>query len=353
MNLFLERCSARTIGITGSVGKSTTTALIHEALRAALGPSSVFLGGNIGRSLLFDLPAMRAQDFVVLELSSFMLEETPQIRWSPHIAVVTNIFPNHLDRHGTMAAYRAAKQNILRFQTSDDIAVLNKDHELVAPWVQLARGKSVTFTAGNPAAHMDLAMPGAHNQSNAAAALAVLDCLQVPLDRAAALHALCQFPGLAHRLQCVHALEHPGMPARRLRFFNDSKATSPDASATAIEAFAPRCAIFIIGGYDKHLPPEAFDNFDHLMAQRALAVIGIGQTGQEMIGRIQALAGGAAALRARYAETLDRAVPLARAWAGELGAEAVVLSPASASWDQFANYEKRGDLFGELARQLS
>jgi UDP-N-acetylmuramoylalanine--D-glutamate ligase len=250
-----------------------------------------------------------------------------------------------------MAAYSAAKQNILRFQTPDDIAVLNGDHELVSPWDRLAPGKVVKFTTRNPAAHLDLAMPGAHNQSNAAAALAVLDALPLPLDRTAALSALRQFPGLAHRLQCVYTLELPGAPPRRLRFYNDSKATSPDASVTAVEAFAPGCAIFIVGGYDKHLPPEAFDAFERLMAQRALAVIGIGQTGRAMIGRIQDRAAGPAPLRAQYAQTLDQAVPLARAWAGELGAEAVVLSPASASWDQFPNYEKRGDLFAELTRK--
>ena len=376
MNLFLERCCAQTIGITGSVGKSTTTALIYEALKAALGQTSVasgqcsehpptdhrplttdhasvFLGGNIGRSLLFDLPSIRPQDFVVLELSSFMLEETPQIRWSPHVAIVTNIFPNHLDRHGTMEAYTAAKQNILRFQTPNDIAVLNGDHELVSRWDGLARGKAVHFTARDPAAHLDLAMPGAHNQSNAAAALAVLEALQIPLDRPAALRALRQFPGLAHRLQCVHTLDLPGAPPRRLRFYNDSKATSPDASVTAVEAFAPGRAIFIVGGYDKHLPPESFDAFDRLMARRALAVVGIGQTGWAMIDRIQNHAAAPSYLRAQYAQILDQAVPLAHAWAGELGAEAVVLSPASASWDQFPNYEKRGDLFAELARKLA
>jgi len=380
MNLFLERCPAQTIGITGSVGKSTTTALIHEALSAALHqpqnseprtqnlelrtqnselrtPNSelsprVFLGGNIGRSLLFDLPAMRPHDFVVLELSSFMLEETPQIRWSPHIAVVTNIFPNHLDRHHTMATYTAAKQNILRFQEPDDVAVLNNDHDLVARWVHLARGKVVKYTTRNPAAHLDLAMPGAHNQSNAAAALAVLDSLPIPLDRTAAVNAIRQFPGLAHRLQCIHTLELPGTPPHHLRFFNDSKATSPDASVTAVEAFPPRHAIFIIGGYDKHLPPEAFDAFERLLAQRALAVIGIGETGRMLIERIQSR-DGPSPLRAQYAQTLAQAVPLAHAWAGELGAQAVVLSPASASWDQFPNYEKRGGLFAEIARKLS
>ncbi len=214
MNLFVQRCRGKTVGITGSVGKSTTTALLFEALKAGLGQTAeppqqegprVFLGGNIGRSLLLDLPAIREQDWVVLELSSFMLEETPQVRWSPNIAVVTNVFPNHLDRHETMAKYAAAKQNILRFQGPDDAAVLNGDHELVQRWVHFAHGKAIKFTTKGPAGKRPhLLLPGPHNQSNAAATLAVLDVVNGTLNQTAARHAMETFPGLAHRLQCVH-----------------------------------------------------------------------------------------------------------------------------------------------------
>jgi UDP-N-acetylmuramoylalanine--D-glutamate ligase len=445
INLFLERCPALTVGITGSVGKSTTTALIHHALQAALHaaarsienpPASaatpntnyqlpitnyqlpntqypipntrVFLGGNIGRSLLSELPHIRPTDIVVLELSSFMLEETPAIRWSPNIAVITNLFPNHLDRHGTLEAYAAAKQNILRFQKSTDVAILNGEHELVSSWDKFAKGGVKKFTTKN-LPPLDLEMVGSHNQSNARAALAVLGTLSsllpsllstssVPaaslgtsssappsalsssasipssssipshipshstpvsslistLDLPAAHLAISSFPGLAHRLQCVHTLTLPPTattPERRLRFFNDSKATSPDASVTALQTFAPGTAIFIIGGYDKHLQDKDFETFDRLLAQRAAAVLGIGATGPAMIARIKSLCHND--LRAEDAQTLENAVKTATKWALELGAQAIVLSPASASWDQFPNYEKRGEIFAELSKLAS
>jgi UDP-N-acetylmuramoylalanine--D-glutamate ligase len=375
INLFLERCPACAIGITGSVGKSTTTALIQDddpntqsSVGGGLSPQSsssprVFLGGNIGRSLLLELPNIRPQDLVVLELSSFMLEETPNVcssafrrpsGWSPHIAVVTNIFPNHLDRHGTMEAYAAAKQNILRFQSKNDIAILNGDHELISTWDHISPGTIVKFHAPSPSQKLDLVMPGMHNQSNAAAALAVLDALQIPLDRPAARAAIAQFPGLAHRLQCVHTADHAGRP---LRFFNDSKATSPDASLTAIQTFDPGTAVFIVGGYDKHLADSAFEKFDRLLAQRALGVLGIGATGQAMIDRLQKCAANirstdksATAPRLEYVGTLEQAVIRTREWTRDLPIQALVLSPASASWDQFPNYEKRGETFSDLAR---
>ena len=183
MNLFLERCQGFTIGITGSVGKSTTTMLIYLAVRAGLGISGeegegrrVFLGGNIGKSLLGELPRIRAQDVVVLEVSSFMLEDTPAIRWTPRIAVVTNLFPNHLDRHGTLAEYAAAKLNLLKFQGPGDVCILNGDHDLVRRWADLAKRRVVKFTTRGPG-KLDMLMPGEHNQSNGRAALAVVEAL--------------------------------------------------------------------------------------------------------------------------------------------------------------------------------
>jgi UDP-N-acetylmuramoylalanine--D-glutamate ligase len=354
MNLFLERNPAVTIGITGSVGKSTTTTLIHEALQAAVEKSrKVFLGGNIGRSLLMELPTIRATDIVVLELSSFMLEDTPRIQWSPTIAVVTNVFPNHLDRHETLAQYAATKQNLLKFQKPGDVAVLNNDHDLVSRWVPLAEksgARVMKYTTRGPGA-LPLVIPGEHNQSNARAAIAVLDALEslgVSVDRAAAMKAIAEFPGLTHRLQLVHTLELPG--ARAVRFYNDSKATSPDASITALSAFPARTAILLVGGYDKHIDLSAFEK---LLAARAGAVIGLGQTGEAILANVRQHApADLPADRILYAGTLEAAVPLAARLAEKLTSlSSIVLSPASASWDQFPNYEKRGDTFVALSRQ--
>ena len=153
---------------------------------------------------------------VLLELSSFMLEETPRVQWSPHVAVVTNLFANHLDRHNTMAEYTAAKQNILKFQGAGDVAILNNDHELVNRWGHFAKGRVVKYSTRGPHGKMALVIPGEHNQSNAAAAaVAVVDAVAEKmggLDRAAAIAAIQHFPGLAHRLA---AGAQPGGGERR------------------------------------------------------------------------------------------------------------------------------------------
>jgi UDP-N-acetylmuramoylalanine--D-glutamate ligase len=355
MNLFLERNPAYTVGITGSVGKSTTTTLIHLAVTAALTADhrpltapQVFLGGNIGKSLLSDLPQIKSTDIVILELSSFMLEDTPAIGWSPNIALVTNIFPNHLDRHKTMAAYTAAKQNILKFQTPDDIAIFNADHDLVSRWTHFARGKSLKFTTRGPkSSWIPLLIPGEHNQSNAQAALAVLDALapKFKLDRAAAIKAMSEFKGLSHRLQLVHQLKTHD--ARLISFFNDSKATTPEASMTALDAFDPGSALFIVGGYDKHIDLAPFCD---ALAKRAGGILGVGETGQAIVDAVKALN---PHVLAQYAQTINAAVPVAVSWtSSSRKLQAIVLSPASASYDQFKNYEERGDCFVTLVQQF-
>ncbi len=368
LNLFLERCPAFTIGISGSVGKSTTTMLIYQALAAGLhppvvpspppsdpSPPAVFLGGNIGHSLLASLPAMKPADLVVLELSSFMLEDTPRIAWSPNIAVLTNLFPNHLDRHHTMAQYAAEKQNLLKFQKTTDLAIFNNDHELVSRWTHLAKGRVAKYTIRGPkSSHLHLLMPGEHNQSNAQAALAVLDHLpeniRPAFNRTAALHAIETYGGLPHRLQIVHALQlGPGPQKRTVRFYNDSKATSPDASITALYAFPPGTAIFLAGGYDKHIDLSAYEK---ALAENAAGILGLGATGQAILNTLKnpTHTNG----RIAYVNTLDAALPLALQWAArDEKISAIVLSPASASWDQYPNYEIRGDHFAALAKKLS
>ncbi|MEI8197231.1 MAG: hypothetical protein WCI73_15140, partial [Phycisphaerae bacterium] len=225
----------------------------------------------------------------------------------------------------------------------------------------LARGKLSFFSTQNLPA-LPLLMPGLHNQSNARAALAVVEALAasfptaIQIDYAAARQAICNFKGLAHRLELVHT-SHIG--ARQIRWYNDSKATTPEASLTALEAFTPAAggkekphAIFIVGGYDKHIDMSAFER---RLAQHAAGVLGIGQTGPALIDHIRAA--GMPADRCEYVETLDRATARAWQWAKELSASvetpAIVLSPASASWGQFTNYEERGVKFAELAKAVT
>ncbi len=333
INLFLWRCPAPVVGVTGTVGKSTTTAMIG----AILAPRRrTHVGGNIGRSLLGELDAIAPGDVVVLELSSFQLERIGEIARSPHVAIVTNLLPNHLDRHGTLDAYAEAKKHIFRYQGPDDVLLLNAADPALAAWADEAPGRVERF---DPAAEpFDLAVPGEHNQANAQAAWAAARQLDVP--RADAADALRRFAGLPHRLQL--AAEADGV-----RYFNDSKCTTPEGAIVALDAFPPRTAVMIVGGYDKGV---AFDALGRALAERAKAVVALGATADGILAAVAGAASEAPAdvippPTARAAD-LASAVALARRHAD--AGDAVVLSPACASYDMFVNYEQRGERFVEL-----
>jgi UDP-N-acetylmuramoylalanine--D-glutamate ligase len=352
INLFVQRCCAPIVGITGSVGKSTTTAMICQALTACLAatpPRRCWMGGNIGHSLLTELPNISAKDIVVLELSSFMLEDTPAIGWSPHVAVVTNVVPNHLDRHGTFADYAAVKKNILRFQTPADIAILNGDDATARTWLPHAPGRSRVYClAGSE--KLKLLVPGDHNQSNAQAALAVVEVLGFSDQRPAAVAALMRFSGLPHRLQLVHT--QVVRSGHAVRWYNDSKATTPAATLTALQAFPEKSFICIVGGYDKHLD---LAELAAVLARRSAGVLGIGATGPKIID-LAAQTNLLPKNRLVYTQTLSAAVQQARLWITSpdpafADIKNVVLSPGCASYDQFPNYEKRGEIFTALAQQ--
>jgi len=353
MNLFLERCPGKIVGVTGTVGKSTTTAMIGAILERARSGTGwwhgeVWLGGNIGKSLLDDLPRMRPDDVVVLELSSFQLEDVERIRKSPHIAVVTNIRDNHLDRHGTLESYAAAKANIYNFQAEDDWLILPFESGvelLPGGWGRRLRvwRFGVDDTTGHvrwawpgesgrvlEETEVRLAVPGLHNVWNAAAALAVSRILRVEDD--AAKTALAEFKGLPHRLEFVRELGG-------VKYYNDSKATTPDAAMTSLKAFD--CGVVVlVGGSDKG---SSFTDLGKTLAARAKVVICMGVT-RDRIAAAASEARGAAALP-RIEKTTDfvQALSLARRLA-EPG-DVVLLSPACASFDWFKNYEHRGEVF--------
>ena len=234
INLFVEHCPAQTIGITGSVGKSTATAMIGHLLERTKPGRRIWVGGNLGVSLLDKLGQIKADDFVVLELSSFQLARTAAACWSPDVAVITNISPNHLDWHGDYAAYIAAKLEIARFQNPKRDALVIGDHEnlreqldrvsfaTVKPW-KYGLDEAATPIASRGRDHrswpnLRLAIPGRHNRENAAAALAVAHVLDIESEHATA--ALATFEGLSHRLQRIAV--HDGVT-----FYNDSKSTTP------------------------------------------------------------------------------------------------------------------------------
>jgi UDP-N-acetylmuramoylalanine--D-glutamate ligase len=327
INLFLERCPCRIVGITGSVGKSTTTAMAGEILARRY---ATHVGGNIGRCLLDDLPAIEADHVVVLELSSFQLERLPLVGVSPQVALVTNLLPNHLDRHGTMDAYAEAKKNIFRFQSREDVLVLNADDAALADCASEAPGRVVTFSArdGEP---FDLLLPGRHNQANAQAAWAVAS--QLGIDRETAAAALAEFRGLPHRLQLV--TERDGV-----QYWNDSKCTTPAGAVVALNSFPQGRSILLAGGYDKQV---SFDALGRLAANRAKAVLCFGQTGEQIAEATRDRG------RAIVEVVADLPAAVARAKALAETGDVVLLSPACASYDQFTNYEERGEQFARLA----
>jgi len=328
VNLFLERCPAPVVGITGSVGKSTTTAMTGEVLSRRF---TTHVGGNIGGSPLELLGDIRPDHVVVLELSSFQLERIEPVGISPHVAVVTNFRPNHLDRHGTMDAYAAAKRKIFAFQKADDVLVLNAAEPATTDWRSL--GRTITFS---PAAEpFTLSVPGRHNQANAQAAWAVAEVLGV--ERGTAAEALQAFTGLPHRLEFV--AEYEG-----IRFYDDSKCTTPEGAIVALEAFEPRQAVIIVGGYDKQV---SFDALGKALAERAKAVVATGATSEQIVSAVEAHRSEEAP-RVTLASDLSAAVEDAQGQAA--AGDVILLSPACASYDMFRNYEERGYLFVRAVR---
>ena len=329
MNLFLQRCAAPIVGITGSVGKSTTTAMIGDILSRKL---TVHVGGNIGKSLLGDLEAIQDDHVVVLEMSSFQLEETEAIEISPVVSLVTNLSPNHLDRHGTMEAYARAKQNIFRFQGESDLLILNSADEALDAWADLAPGRVEFFDPlGDP---FELQVTGQHNQFNAQAAWAV--AREFGVDRQNAADALRRFKSLSHRLQLT-------AQGGGVKYYNDSKCTTPGGLIVALEAFEPRTVIVIAGGSDKNV---SFDEMGAAVAQRAKALVVLGTTARKIAASVEKSRCDTMPA-VHTAADLERAVAIAAELAGE--GDIVLLSPACASYDMFTNYQQRGDQFAELA----
>jgi len=365
MNLFWKRCRAPILAVTGSNGKTTTTALCGEALRrlAPVLPGSprVWVGGNIGIPLIEEAESIAPTDLVVLELSSFQLEDLSSLRRSPHIAVVMNLTPNHLDRHGTMAAYAGAKRQIVCDQGPEDTAVLNADDPVVWGWSAGCRARVRAFTlqapgpeqvgregeilraeVGGRSFHLDVTgrrLPGAFNLQNmVAAAAATWEAAgrRVPdAWAAAAAPAFRDFRGVEHRLEFV-------VEAGGVAYYNDSIATNPESTLAALDALRGPF-ILIAGGYDKKLP---FDALGRAIAGKVRDCILIGQTADAIEAAVHAAGGPARISRAAsLADAVARAAALAQP------GDTVLLSPACASFDQFRNFAERGRSFKDEVRR--
>lgn len=367
MNLFFPRCRGRIIGVTGSVGKSTTTAMIGSVLRTAVEMSDadpkpeVWVGGNIGRSLLQDLELIGPNDYVVLELSSFQLEDLSALGLSPSVAVLTSLQPNHLDRHGTFEDYARAKCGIFEHQDPD------VDHAVVCgeegPAVQAVaevldglqgvwlyglddEGLPTVIRQGTRSAAAEateiriwrdlvLDVPGRHNRLNAAAAFAVGHALGLP--ESVWSRALRDFDPLPHRLEFVAEIDG-------VAYYNDSKSTTPQAAITAVCSF-DRPVVILLGGYDKK---SDFGDLAEIVTQRCRAAVCYGATAGKIHQAIDSKLSVDGELLVFDADDLLGAIETARDVA-ETG-DVVVLSPACASWDMFTNYEERGEAFTRTVR---
>jgi UDP-N-acetylmuramoylalanine--D-glutamate ligase len=353
IGFFFRLCPAPIVGVTGTKGKTTTTTMLERIL--AQGRRKVFSGGNIGRAVIQELDTITKDDIVLLELSSFQLET---LGMSPHVAVITNVSEDHLDHHGTRESYIAAKRNILAWQGPKDVAVLNlDDHAVIAMHTGAAsevRGFSLTqrpkrgaFLDANgmlslaeggaiipllPAS--DLKVPGRHNIANALAAAVAGHAAGVP--PLAIGDALRDFEGVPRRLETVG--EWNGV-----LYVNDSAATTPAATLTALDAF-DRPAVVILGGVGKGAD---FNPLARELAKRARGAVLIGQAAEDIAAAL-AVAGKGKFLMVR-ATSLADAVKKATAMA-QTG-DVVLLSPACASFDMFSSADDRGDQFVARVRQ--
>lgn len=353
MEVFFEVCPCPIIAVTGSDGKTTTTTIIAELLRSA--GKTVHLGGNIGHPLLAETPSIQPEDVAVLELSSFQLMTMGR---SPHIAVITNLSPNHLDVHKDFAEYITAKENIFTHQNTQDIAVFNADNSITAQQAERALGRARLFSRKNEvedgvflrdgkiiARHggqervvmnrEDIRLPGEHNVENYLAAIAAVDGM-VSDDRIAAFAR--SFGGVEHRIELIRTLDG-------VRWYNDSIASSPSRTIAGLRAF-PEKVILIAGGKDKgisyaELGPVVNDHVKLLLLCGATA--GVIRESVEQAENYQGL------------EIIDvadyhQAAQIARERAAE--GDVVILSPASTSFDRFKNFMERGKAFKEVVNGL-
>ncbi|MCI0181773.1 UDP-N-acetylmuramoyl-L-alanine--D-glutamate ligase [Sulfoacidibacillus ferrooxidans] len=350
--------TASIIGITGSNGKTTTTTLIGEILRKD--HKKVMVAGNIGTALSAVAKEVTADDLLVVELSSFQLQGTQQFH--PHIAALLNIYPAHLDYHGTIENYINAKSKLFQNQTASDIAILNRDQQVCVEiantlhsqvwwvsmeqevalgaylsdeWLMLATPSSTSLTSDRiPVIKVaDLALRGRHNVQNALFACAVSYAAGASI--AAIAKTLGAFAGVEHRMEFVR--EYEGVT-----FINDSKATNPQAALQAIQSFEEPI-VGILGGLDRG---DDLTPLISAVASHMKAVVVLGQSGKRMAEMAQS-AGIATVL---VADSLLQAVKLATEVAQP--GDVVLLSPAAASWDMFASFEERGRIFKEAVHML-
>jgi UDP-N-acetylmuramoylalanine--D-glutamate ligase len=357
--IFMEVAPCKTVGITGSAGKTTTTTLVGQMSKNVYGDKA-YVGGNIGDPLINYVDDMKADDIAILEISSFQLD---QMTTSPNVSAILNITPNHLDRHGTMESYIAAKARILEFQSEEDIAVLSRDDQGAWELRNKVQGELYTFSShvlndglngtylqdgwlnlrdGNmllPLMHRDsISLRGDHNVLNVLAAFAIGHAAGFVPD--AMIQAVKEFRGVPHRLEFVREL-------RGVRWYNDSIATAPERSMAAIRAF-DEPIVLLLGGRDKDLP---WEDLMKLASERVDHVVVFGEAAEKIQKTVNSLGLREKRLTVTRADRLHEAVVKA-AEVAEFG-DVVLLSPGATSFDEFKDFAERGESFRTWVQELS
>ena len=356
IEMLMQTCPCKVIGITGSDGKTTTTNLIYQILKTA--GYNCYLGGNIGIPLFTKVKDMKKEDIVVLELSSFQLMD---MQISPDISVVTNISPNHLDIHKSYEEYIESKKNIFKYQKRDGILVLNYDNAITREFSKEANGKVRFFSSKEKLAdgfiyddgiikkcndnlrrHIlttdSIHLRGIHNFENICAAIAATSGL---VDTDMQIKAIIEFKGVAHRLEFVREING-------VKWYNDSIGTSPTRTIAGLNSFEEKI-VLIAGGYDKHLDytPIAIPIIENVSK-----LILMGATAPKIYESVtKELNKQGKKMPIYNCESLDDCINIAKKVAISNN-EIVLFSPASASFDLFKNFEERGNKFKELVNKL-
>ena len=346
MEVFFQVCPCSLLAVTGSDGKTTTTTLVSEMLKA--GGKTVWLGGNIGTPLLPLVRQMEPEDFAVVELSSFQLMDMTR---SPKRAIITNLAPNHLDIHKDMEEYADSKKNIFRFQDEAGLLILNADNDITAAF----RGNGETrFFSRKGEAHVclkdgmiyrggqavlktsDILLPGVHNVENYMAAIAMVEGL-VPDETIRQVAR--NFGGVEHRIELVRIKDG-------VRFYNDSIASSPSRTIAGLRSFSEK-VILIAGGYDKHIP---YDVLGPEICAHVKQVFLCGATAPQIRAAVENCAEFHGQVEMTDCGNFEDAVRTAAA-AAKTG-DVVLMSPASASFDEFKNFMVRGEFFKKIVKEL-
>ncbi len=358
--IFMEAVTCPVIAITGSAGKTTTTSLMGDIAKKAAGAHrKIWVGGNIGNPLINQVENISPEDLVILELSSFQLELMTK---SPHIAVITNITPNHLDRHGTLEAYTTAKANILKYQTVNDYAILNRDDPGAIGLRDMAQGNLISFGILPLPMHengayiqddaiwvrlnghsieicslKDIPLRGKHNVSNVLAACAISGV--IGFDFMAIREAIRAFKGVPHRLQLVRDWKGS-------QWFDDSIATAPERSMAAIAAFHEPI-VLLLGGKDKNLP---WEKLLQLVNEKVDHVVLFGGAAEKIHAYIKEMNFQHQKFTLDICKHLHEAVITASKIA--VPGDIVLLSPGGTSYDEFKDFEERGEKFQAWVQQL-